>query len=673
MSNLLIQAPDMGLNCLLPDNLIDPREAARGSYGLIYEKGKFFNAPGLAKYNLTSALNSGDKVLHAFVCRVNGSDYVIAKTQEKIYRYDAVNDEWDDITESGTTMDSDEDHPISFAVVSHDDTDIYYNEDSEQANAYEHVVICDGGLSNIQRWAGALEDDTVQLSGSSGYSGEGPHRALQVGTAQNRLLLISPYEYDTSSRLWVPNPVRVRWPIIGKLQTWTGTGSGAVDLRDTGGNNVWSAALGSEYYVYQDNSIWNLRYVGGLNIFDPLPVVRDMGLLSYHLLVSQQNVHFFVGTDYNVYAFLGGTQLEAIGTKIRDYLVEDIETDYLSRCWLAVDVNAEHLWLFIVPSGGTYATKAYVYSLIGRSWTLVDLSAKFNATSGITAVSKLAGTSTEVGETYRTALTQLSLYDISDGADATERYGDVLCDSSRTLTSEVTNATWCAGGTYLSCATGAFLTDMTIGDVVRVEDGSLYTNCRYGTHFYSIGDLSDSYFTLNEREASLGISDTTAVPSGVPITVWTDVGPTYADAVDILKTAEQLVVGTNDGWIYVFDSSLAGDLDGEQMPARHLTPVIDGGRPGVQKRWPGLRVTARGPSTDVANQILVYYRTSGFDSTDGWQRIDPTWTLDATWATKQMFINRTAERIQFMLADASGSTFEVREIEVLQPQIEENR
>jgi hypothetical protein len=674
MADIVIQSPDLGLNCLLPVNRLDPREAADGSYNLVYEKGLLRTAPGLTNWNTTTPLNSGDAVLTVSGCRINLSEYLLAVTREKIYRRDFTNEEWDDITQAGLTMQASVDAPVSMVVISHSDADIYLNDDSAQSHAYEHVVICDGGQSNIQRWAGEGEADCGDLLGADGYSGGTTHKALQVGTTQNRLILISPREYDASSRIWVENRNRVRWPQIAKLQSWTGAGSGAVDLRDTGGINVWSAPLAGEFYIYQDNSIWNLRYVGGTKIFDPRPVVHDLGLLDSRLLVPHGNVHYFVASDWNVYAYYGGTIKKAIGDKIKDFVARDVEKSQIRRCWLALDVNAERLGLFLVPAGGQYAGVIYWLDLTQGAWSKQDLTESFSA-GGITAVSHVPSATGYRGETYRQALAKVSLQEISDAGDATLRYGDVLCEVSRTLTSEVTAATWCAGGTYLSCATGAFLTDMTQGDIVLVEDGSLWTNCRYGDHYYSIAEVSNTFLSLHERDPSLAVSDTTAVPAGVPLSVWTAEGDSYADRLEIYKTEEALVLGDDSGFLYAFDESLSGTVAGQTVSAIHRTPVFDTGTPGLMKRWPGLRVTARKPATVNDGQILVYYRTANFDSTaaSSWTRIDASFALDPTNQTRQFFVNRTSEKIQFALMSSGGSSFEVPEMIVLDPELEENR
>ena len=87
-------------------------------------------------------------------------------------------------------------------AIAHDDTAIYLDDDSGKSNAYYHAVVCDGGLSNIQRWAGRYETDFADLVGAGGYHDGTTHRALQVGAYQSRLILISPQSYSSSSNLW---------------------------------------------------------------------------------------------------------------------------------------------------------------------------------------------------------------------------------------------------------------------------------------------------------------------------------------------------------------------------------------------------------------------------------------------------------------------------------------
>lgn len=76
-----------------------------------------------------------------------------------------------------------------------------------------------------------------------------------------------------------------------------------------------------------------------------------------------------------------------------------------------------------------------------------------------------------------------------------------------------------------------------------------------------------------------------------------------------------------------------------------------------------------------SGMLNVYYRMRAFDSTEAssWTQTGTSWALDGTFWTKQFFVNRTSEQIQFALMNSGGSTFEVREIVVVDPQLQENR
>lgn len=503
MPSLLVQGPELGIDTLKSIKQLDPRNAAKGSQNIFYQEGLLQTPYGFTKLDLTTGLNSGDIVLAVFpFTELDKYSHLIAVTTEKIYEHDRINEEWDNKTPTGVTYNSDINHPISYAEVGHDDTDIYIDDDTGKANSYHHLIVCDGSLSNIQRWAGRYEQDFGDLLGGGGYHDGTAHRALQVSMSQaSRILLLSPREYNSSSKTWVENNQRVRWPTVGKIQTFTGTGSGFADLIETGGFNVWSDSLGSQHIIYQTKGIWTLNYVGGTTVFNPVPVIPDLGLLSYHLLVSYNNVHYFMGTDYNIHAYFGGTVRQTIGNPIHKFLREDLDTDYDYRCWMAMGPEGKRLWIFIVPSGSTYITKAYYRNMTSGAWGIRDFSSKFTS-GGITAVSLVSAQSYITGDTYAEALNAVSPYAGLGGGDLVIRYGDFLIDSSVTLSAEITAmGSWCDGG--LDCTKGVlagnFSTDFTENDILRIADGSAGSNVEPGTHYYTCYDVSTNGFSVRPR------------------------------------------------------------------------------------------------------------------------------------------------------------------------------
>lgn len=683
MPDLLIETPVMGLDCNVPKTVLDLKHAAKGSENIFYEYGLLRTPDGISKLDLTTGLNSGDRILAIFPWyEIDRYSHMMAVTTEKIYEHDRINEEWDDRTQSGVTMASDAARPISWAEVGHDDTNIYYDEDSNRDNAYHHLVVCDGGLSNIQRWAGRYETDFANVGGGGDYHSGTTHRALQVAMSKrNRMILLSPLEYNGTK--WVENNQRLRWPTIGKLQTWTGTGSGFVDMMDTGGINVWSASLGMDHIIYQTRGIWSINYVGGTTVFYPVPRIPDLGLLSYHLLCNFNNVHYFMGTDYNIHAYYGGTSIEPIGRQIHKYLQEDMNRSYEYSCWIVMGPEGRFLWVFIVLSGETAITKAYVRNQITGAWQVRDFSSKFTS-GGLTAVCMAASESYTVGETYQEALDTTSVYDNSVAGDATERFGELLMDTSRTLSADYTAGTWSAGGFDYSKNGENFNSDFTTNDLMVVFDPSA-TNTRVGTHFYTVYDVSTNGFSVYgaqdvSTQGDHGIADnSTNVPADLSVAgadtigfysvcADDDPGETYRDPIQEIKQADRMILGDSAGYVYQMDETYTND-DGNSIACRHLTPVITAGSPHTIKRWGHISVSADGTADGA---MKLSYRTGNFDTSDtGW--VDFTMDLSTENKTFDFFPNVSSNRIQYNLHDYQGKSFKVTDFVIGPPVQEFNR
>ena len=699
MPSILVQKLDLGLDALVSNNMIDPRGAARGTENVLYEYGIIRTPFGFAKIDLTTAgLNSGDPILNIMsYVEADRTAHTVAATTQKLYDHNRSAGTWEDKT--GDVMSSDIFHPVSYAAIAHNDTDIYLNDSSAQSNQYYHLIVCDGGLSDIQRWAGKFETTFHDVVGGGGYHDGTTHRALHVGTFKSRLILLSPLAFDGTSKAWILNKQRVRWPVISKLQTWVGTGSGFVDLLDRGGENVWAAALGSLYIVYQNNSIWDLGYIGGTRIFDPKPVVPNLGLLAYHLIATHGNIHYIVGNDYNVYAYYGGSVKQRIGDKIHRFLQEDLDPVYQNRSWMTMGEQNKWLYIFIVPNGSIYITKAYVMNMQTGSWTVRDFTNTFGLNDGITAVSLVGSQTYTVGDTYQEALDKLSPHDADvsqdTAGDITIRYGDVLRGDStvnvidQTFDFSDTNAA--AGGLTFDVTAGAtaeITTDFINKPILQIDDGSFMTNMPWGTHYYTVTDVShgaginDYRFTVDARggdgtipvdTTGTGIADnSTNVPSTdatYSITFFDPSGATYNQVLDDVLVDDKVVLGDATGFIYQMDETYLTE-DTNNILARHITPVIDMGKPGDFKRWNRLSYTAK-EKTSGNGGVKIRFRTASFDTSEtGW--IDITQTLTSEWEEYDAYMNRSSKRVQFDFENVSGSDYEIREAE-LYAELEGNR
>ena len=713
MPPILVQKLDLGIDALLSNNMIDPRGAAQGTENILYEYGIMRTPSGFAKLDLTTTgLNSGEVVVSLIQYEeYDRTSHLLAVTNSKIYDHNNVSSTWDDKT--GTALNAYVESPISFVAVAHNDTDIYLDDNAAKSNQYYHLLVCDGGRSDIKRWAGKNEATFLPVTGADGYAtGGSTHRALQVGLFKNRTLLISPLEWNTTSGVWVQNKNRVRYSYLAKLQTWTGTGSGFVDLLDTGDENIWSAPLGSTYIVYQKNTIWDLGYVGGTTVFSPRPVIPDLGLLTSGAFASKNNIHYFVGNDYNVYAYYGGTVKQSIGDKIAKFLQEDLDPVHENKCRLVIGENGRWLHVFIVENGSTYITKAYSMNMSTSAWTVRDWTNIFSSTTGITAASLVGAQSYTTGDSYTEALENISPYDSADttgttAGDTTMRYGDVLIDgtvnqidwSSLSATADYdfsfndSESEFSTGGLFMCFSyvndptrlIGLTATEGTAysGMLLRIDDGSDSDLMPNGSHYYTITDVSSvkdgatTDYTVKINFAPRGTDlAVCATAAQIPVfggdtsaSLFDPSGATYNSALQTSLVSARMVYGDSNGFVYQADETSVTE-GGNAILTRHITPVVDVGLPSKYKRWNKLSYVAK-ERTDDNGGIKVRFRTDNFDTSEtGW--VDITQTLTSDWAEHDAYINRSSKRIQFNFENVSGSDFELREA-IIHTEGESNR
>ena len=502
----------------------------------------------------------------------------------------------------------------------------------------------------------------------------------------NRLVLISPQTYSSSDVAWTENNQTIQWPQIGKLESWSGAGSGSLTLVDTGGTNVRAALLGGQLIIYQTIGIWTINHVGGTTIFDPALSIPDIGLLGPHLLATRNNIHYFLATDYNVYAYYGGSIRQSIGDAIKDYLAEDIALFYENRCCLSLDKDGRRLWIFIVSGNNEYITKAYGYDLIEKSWRIRDFSNKYTtANSGIVAANLIGAQTCLVGESYTKALQKLSDYDASEAGDITQRYGDVLEGTAIALPYEWSNVCWSEGGLFYEASSETEISqDISSNYIMRIVDGSKAINTFNGSRYFTIHSACSENPAVGEYSIHVEIEprDTTGnAVADASTNVPTDISSgnvlvfcatmedytsnEYRSVLDEIQTAERLCIGDSEGYIYQFNSDYS-DFDAVDISAFHETPVFDLQNPDIMKIWTGISIVAKENNPGNGRIVVGYSVDDGSWNTKAFD-------LSSDFEEQTFYFHATGKRIQFRFDNTAGSDFVLREYKILSPQILDDR
>lgn len=690
--------------------MIDDRAAADGTQNVDFDSGIITTPSGFVKLSGTSAMDSRILAIGQYP-EINNNTHLVAATRTKTYVHNPSAASWDEITSA--TLDATTQTPVSFASIAHQDN---------ISSKFQHFIICDGGNSAIKKWSG-IGASASELAGADGYNdSETEHRALQVCSYQNRLILISP-QIETGGA-WLPNPSMIRWPQQAKLQTWDGTGSGFVDLIDTGDTNVWAMLLGGTLIIYQTHSIWNLRYVGGTTVFTPDILIPDLGLLSHQLIASSGGTHYFVGHDYKIYAYTGGNSATEIGQAVADSFKADINkvAGYAGR--MALSAGHKYLYIFIPVNNDTVATKAYKLNLETGAWTIRDFSHKYTS-GGISAATLVGGGAYTVGKTYE----------------------QVDPETEIVLTETVTNTTWTVSGTTMTNASAKWKTAgvglVEVGDIVDVLSGTGATVGRYSIKTvtsdtelvlnesigsspsavsYKIYGVGDSYADVLEIEkrvlaetvtsttwnaagkvmtnasakwktagtlvvagcsvkvisgtnANVGYYSVSTVDSDTQITLATSIGsspssvtyeiydsiydsPSYDDVVDEVLTSDVLTIGDTDGYVLQEDDTVAAD-DGTEATHTYYSKEFDGGAPEVFKRVDGITIDAKGTS------ITIEYSLDG----GTWTTCFSAVALTSEYKTYRRFVNRSCKKMQIRMT----GTFSLRSWGILNAMPEDNR
>ena len=173
---------------------------------------------------------------------------------------------------------------------------------------------------------------------------------------------------------------RIQWSGINDLTTWTaGTSqSDSQDLPGSGGQVV-AITSGEVGYVFRQNQIIRMDYVGGNTVFRLSVISPNRGAM-YGRTVCQDNRQIFFYADDGFYQ-INGDQIMPIGVeKVNRYFDLNLNKAYSDRICAAVDpFNQLAMWLFPSTADTTNTTgicdRIIIYNYATKKWSLAEANA----------------------------------------------------------------------------------------------------------------------------------------------------------------------------------------------------------------------------------------------------------------------------------------------------------
>ncbi len=174
------------------------------------------------------------------------------------------------------------------------------------------------------------------------------------------------------------NQNRIQWSGINDIGVWTGKQADLQDLPGSGGQivNITSGEIG---YVFRQNQIIRMDYVGGATIFRLSVISPNRGAV-YGRTVCQDNRRVFFYADDGFFE-INGDNVVPIGVeKVNRFFDIDLNKAFSDRICAAVDpFNQLALWLYPSSNNTSNTTgicdRILIYNYATKKWSLAKTNA----------------------------------------------------------------------------------------------------------------------------------------------------------------------------------------------------------------------------------------------------------------------------------------------------------
>ena len=178
------------------------------------------------------------------------------------------------------------------------------------------------------------------------------------------------------------NQNRIQWSGINDITTWL-SGTKQADQQDLPGSGGEIVAITSgEYgYVFRQNQIIRMDYVGGATVFRLSVISPNRGAV-YGKTVAQDNRRVFFYADDGFYEIQGDNVVSIGAEKVNRFFDLDVNKAYLDRIVSAVDpFNQLAMWLYPSVNNLNNTTgicdRIIIYNYATKKWSLAETDASF--------------------------------------------------------------------------------------------------------------------------------------------------------------------------------------------------------------------------------------------------------------------------------------------------------
>lgn len=146
-------------------------------------------------------------------------------------------------------------------------------------------------------------------------------------------------------------------------------------LGGAGGPIIDGKTMRDSFMIYRERSVWQMTYVGGINVFAFKEVFTDAGCLGQDCIAEIEGQHYVVGQS-DVYVHNGVQKKSICDGVTRREIFEAIDPEYIRNVFLATKYQDKELWVCIPEANTNIDGKcnvAYVFNWEENTWSRRDI------------------------------------------------------------------------------------------------------------------------------------------------------------------------------------------------------------------------------------------------------------------------------------------------------------
>lgn len=222
------------------------------------------------------------------------------------------------------------------------------------------AVWIDGGNHAPWTWNGNSSETAKYLSGA-------PSAAHSIAAWYGYLFLGDVLVGSTR------HSSMLTWNTPGDLYSWPATYYLELD-NDDGDSITVMTMLRDTLVVFKRRKIFNVSWVGGLQLFEQVRTSSQIGCVASKGVVEVRGKLYFLGYD-GLYSY-DGANTEYLAAKVRDKFLNFGNAAVIERAEVVYYPDHDQIWVSLTSSTSTYRDVMMVYDLSMNNWTVYTLGAE---------------------------------------------------------------------------------------------------------------------------------------------------------------------------------------------------------------------------------------------------------------------------------------------------------